>query len=129
MPYVESGGGHTAGMDPESPTPAPAEAAVPRAPWREVCGWAGWAVLVVAVVLVAGSVVEGFRIGVGSALHADGRVLDASADAVRLGVGAAVAGSLAAAVLALLGGRRVLLTLSIALLLVAGALTQVRVGA
>jgi hypothetical protein len=96
--------------------------------WRDACGWIGWAVFALALVIAVAAVTEGFRAAVGQALHADTSLVTQSVDSAITGVWWVVGGALASVTLGALGRRWVLLTLSVLFLLFALALTQLRVG-
>lgn len=90
--------------------------------WRQVCAVIGWLVLAVSVVGAAVIVGDVVRAGIGLALHAVSEPMPSS------GAWWILAGAAASFVLAILGRRWVLLTLSVMLLLVALLLTQGRPG-
>ena len=86
--------------------------------WRQVCAVIGWVVLAGCVIGAAVFVADVFRAAVGLALHAE------SEPPPSVGAWWILAGAAASFVLAILGRRWVLLTLSALLLLVALVLTQ-----
>ncbi|WP_156496070.1 hypothetical protein [Microbacterium sp. T32] len=91
--------------------------------WRQLCAVIGWIVLAGSVLGAAVFVGDTFRAGIGAALNAETEPPPNS------GAWWILLGAAASFVLAIVGRRWVLLTLSALLLLVALVLTQGRAGA